>query len=204
MIIGAYNTEDWGILSSYKVYSPEVDKKMINIPGRSGSIDATIALLGYPTYRNRKIVITLGIKQNTKELVKSVVDDIYKKIHGQRLKAIFPDDSNYYYIGRWNVDDPERLSNRIWKVDLVCDAEPYAYKSLVTTKNIAPGTLTINSDMPTDIIVKATSIVKGSYEGNVFEFSVGEHKINYPKLLGSKMLTITQGTGTIEYQEGKI
>ena len=50
------------ILSSYNISPPEAKQNFISVPGRSGDLDFSEALTGYPMYGNRKITLVLGGK----------------------------------------------------------------------------------------------------------------------------------------------
>lgn len=192
-----------GIITGFEKETPSVQTKMISIPGRSGDIDASEALTGYPIYNNRKITISMTIIGDSPSTCEEKYEELTSLCHGQQCEISCDFIPGYHFVGRLvvSVNDNKKTFG---KVKITADCEPYAYKNAKTIKNIAVGEVSVSSDMPTDIIIKATSTVKGTYEGNAFEFSVGEHKINYPKLLGSKTISITQGAGTIEYQEGKL
>lgn len=204
MQIGNYDTDNWGVVSAIEIEAPEVVTKFIEIPGRNGSIDATDALLGYPTYKDRLITIELGILGKTDEEYAAVFSDIYAKIHGKRLAVIMPSDPDYHYIGRWEVSTPERQHKKIRIMTLVCTAEPYALNNDITSIEIEEGDITLSSVMPTEITINAETLVKGARGTEEFTYSAGTHIITYPKLIGTEEWTIDEGSGSIEYQEGKL
>ena len=203
MYIGNKNTNNWGKLTDYEIGAPEVQTRFIEVPARNGLIDATESLLGYPTYFNRTIKLEITVVKNRLTDFRTIYDEVMNYCHGKVRELRFNLENGYFYRGRCNVSIKQE-SQLEGVIEIECNAEPYAYKNTLTTKNIAVGDVSVSSDMPTDLTIKATSLTKLEYEGEQMEFSIGEHKITYPKLYGNKVITITQGSGTIEYQEGKL
>ena len=67
MRIGTKNIEDWGIVTSIDIGSPTVKKKEYEVPGLSGTIDASEILTGYPIYGNRPVQLEIYIHGKTPE-----------------------------------------------------------------------------------------------------------------------------------------
>lgn len=203
MQIGNYDTNIWGAVAEYSIAPPEPIKHFITIAGRNGSIDASRALTGYPTYNDRIIKVTLLVVDKTAAQFQAVYDDIYAKVHGRRLNGVFPEDSSYYYVGLWEITDINHESKNVRTIELECQAEPYAYKSTMTTKSLSSGTVEISSNMPTQMTLVVTSTLVGSRGSSSFTYSAGTYTL-YPLLVGEETWTITSGTGTLTYREGKL
>lgn len=201
--IGSLDLSTIGIVTDVDIGTPNTNTKKITIPGRNGTIDASEALTGYPTYDNRTITISLVINGGSASSCQTTYETLASTIHGQKLNITFDFAPGYYFVGRINVtvDTSKKI---FWKVKITADCEPYAYKNSITSKTIAVGSLTVSSSMPTKLIVKATSAVRLTRNGITTTYSIGNHEIPYPLLVGNETLTIISGTGTIEYQEGKL
>lgn len=203
MIIGTHNTDKWGVVASYSITPPEVVTKYIEIPGRNGRLDASEALTGYPTYLDRELSVQLLIVEKTPEEFQKIYDEIYAALHGRRLDASVTYDANYHYTGRWAVSSINHETRNVRTIDLVCQCEPYAYKNEQTTKSLAVGDVTLTSSMPTQVTLKVTEELAMKRNGTTYTYAVGTHSI-YPLLVGSETWTITAGTGTATYREGKL
>ena len=117
---GEKNTwDDWHLIpSSRPVFSPpQPAVKLINIPGRSGSLDLTESF-GPVVYADRQGSIEFYWDHETeptqtdidtrREFVnwESWIDaytSVMKYLHGQKLKCVLEDDPDYYYEGRFIV-----------------------------------------------------------------------------------------------------
>lgn len=115
---GDKNTwDDWHLIpSSRPVFNPPTLKtKTLEIPGGDGKIDLSEALTGYPVYNNRVGSMEFIVVNDSYDLVKThqewyaVYSDIMDYLHGQQLQAFLEDDKEYYYEGRFTVNN--------WKSD---------------------------------------------------------------------------------------
>jgi len=118
---------DWRIVpTSRPVFNPPDPKiVMIDIPGSDDVIDVTETLTGQVHYNRRKGSWEFLV-QNKLEW-SEVYSMILDFLHGQNLKAVLDDDPQYYYQGRFSVNE--------WKSDpmnskIVIDynADPYKYE----------------------------------------------------------------------------
>lgn len=123
----AINTwDDWHLIPSTRpvVNPPEVKTNFLDIPGGNGSIDATEALTGYPTYENRTGSWEFYVANGYKDW-DVAYSDILNYLHGRRRKAVLEDDLSFYYEGRFSVNE--------WKSDKIAslitiDYNVYPYK----------------------------------------------------------------------------
>lgn len=115
---GDKNTwDDWHLVpSSRPVFNPPTLKtKTLEIPGGDGVIDLSEALTGYPVYSNRTGSMEFIVVNDFYEPVKThqewyeVYSNIMDYLHGQQLQAFLEDDKEYYYEGRFTVNN--------WKSD---------------------------------------------------------------------------------------
>lgn len=104
---GEKNTwDDWKLVpTSRPVFNPpELKRRTIEIPGADGFIDLSEALTGYPVYENREGSFEFTVLNGYKTWY-DAFSDICDYLHGQQMKAILEDDKNYFYEGRFTVDE---------------------------------------------------------------------------------------------------
>lgn len=226
---GNKNTwDDWHLIPSpIPVFAiPEVNEKSIEIPGCNGLIDLTEILTGYTTYKNRTGSFTFYVA-NGYENWPNRFSEISNYLHGQYMRAILEDDPDYYYIGRFAVEE--------WS--------PGASHSMITIKySVAPFKKPVQStaddwewdpfDFENDVINSvhdlvvdgsATVVINGgydrsemtitssanmslSYEGVSYTVQSGTHVLKDLILLpGENTLIFTgNGTITIDYRGGSL
>ncbi len=103
---GDKNTwDDWHLIpSSRPLFAPPtVNTSYIDIPGMDGQLDASDALVGYATFKNRSgswdFVVAEGYGTWNQRYM-----EITEYLHGQKMKAILEDEPEYYYEGRFSVN----------------------------------------------------------------------------------------------------
>ena len=90
-------------LVSYEISAPEPILRYIEIPGRPGGLDATLALNGKINYNRRHIKCEFHIRQISAAALETMLTGLYKAINGTEIKLGFSFDSGYYYKGRFNI-----------------------------------------------------------------------------------------------------
>lgn len=125
---GDKNTwDDWRIVpSSRPLFNPPaLKKKTLDIPGANGLIDLSESLTGYPVYENREGSMEFIVMNDFKPW-QEAYSDIMDYLHGRRMKAILEDDPNYYYEGRFTVN--EWRSEQNWsRIVIDYSVEPYKW-----------------------------------------------------------------------------
>lgn len=126
---GEKNTwEHWRLVpSSRPVFAPPEQKvKTVDIPGGDGLIDLSQALTGYPVYQNRKGSMEFVVMNDFKPW-QTAYSDILDYLHGQKLRAFLEDDPEYFYEGRFTVN--EWKSEKDWsRIVLDYDVGPYKWR----------------------------------------------------------------------------
>ncbi len=122
-----YNTWDmWRIVPSSRPTPtiPEVQTNIVEIPGRSGSLDLSEALTGYPLFNNRSLEVQfIVLDQRTYWM--DIYTDIVEKLHGKRMKIRLIDDPDWYYEGRVTVNFTS--NSDFSSIDISCDLDPFRY-----------------------------------------------------------------------------
>ena len=109
---GDKNTwDDWKLVAAERPFvAPPVPKtNMVDIPGASSQLDFSEELTGYPTFENRTGSLEFIITDQYDSYQEKRWQDTYSKImayiSGRRLKMILEDDPNYFYEGRFYVEE---------------------------------------------------------------------------------------------------
>ena len=207
---------EYGLLLVSKTISlPEVRTNMIDVPGRDGLIDASDALTGEATYKNRTIKLELvGVPTLNGKDWPSAISDFCNAVHGKRVKATFSEDTAHYYSGRCSVGDvkPTKIKQTI---PVTVDCDPWKYKNEKTTVTRSDlGTaykqLTLPNEsrpvIPAITVAQDTTLLWGSSTINI---SAGDHILPAIRLAaGNNILKakVASGTGsiTVTYQEASL
>ncbi len=125
---GDKNTwDDWRLVpASRPLFNPPAQKtKVIDIPGGDGVIDLSQALTGYPIYQNRTGSMEF-IVMNGFRAWQVAYSEIMDYLHGQSMRAVLEDDPEYFYEGRFTVN--EWKSEKDWsRITIDYDVNPYKW-----------------------------------------------------------------------------
>ena len=121
----SYN--DWKLIpKSRPDISPPNPKTMyIDVPEADGKLDLTESLSGEVRFENRKITCDYTVLE-TRDRWTSLYSEILNYLHGQKLRVIFDEDPNHYYLGRFTVNS-WKSSKRTSTIVIEGDVDPYKY-----------------------------------------------------------------------------
>lgn len=202
---------DYGMIITNNdcVQPPEPYTYYVTVPGLDGELDLSETLTNDITYKNRKIVLELGIKRPKSEW-KTIVSSFSSDFNGQKVKIIFDDDSEFYYVGRvTSISDVKRVCNiGTFTVEIL--AEPYKYKlcKTVYSFSINKKRTIACSNLRQRVIPSITSdsSMRLVFNNKVYDIQAGT--IIIPDMQFVKGFNIIEATGTgtlkIEYQEGDL
>lgn len=228
--IGTKNTwDDWHLIPKSRplVNPPTVKTNVVDIPGGDGALDLSTALSGRPIYKNRTGSWEFIAENGFKEWA-DLFSEIMTYLHGQKLKAVLEDDPDYYYEGRFSVNE--------WKSDpyyslivIGYDVGPYKKENdgldenwlwdpfnfetdIVRNYRNLPvdGTLTmivIGSNMPgVPTIITSDSGISVTFGGETYRLAKGINVIDDIVLeSGENELTFSgKGIVTVEYNGGTL
>lgn len=193
------------ILSSKEIGTSEIKTSIIDIPGRSGSLDMTEALGGVK-YEDRDLRFTFTMLNALRDWA-GRLSALSAVCDGRLQQVILDDDPDYYYYGRPYVTGIESEGN-VKYVTVSMRAEPYKLKVAETTYTLtAPGTVELTNDqmevVPTVTATEAVNITCGTST-----VAIGAGTFEIPGLALEAGTTTWEITGsgdvTISYQEGKL
>ena len=225
MLGNKHSYNDWNLYlgKETKISFPKVKESVVDIPGADSELDLSEVLTGDVKYKTRDIKLVF-YKKNIKNW-KKYLTEIASYLHGQKLKIIFDDDLNYYYIGRCSLN-PLELDEKIGKITIDAKCDPYKYYITSTTEDWfwdsfnfdediiqEYSELEVENELEINLINSRKRVVPTftvssnmeiEFENNTYNLVSGVNKILDIELKeGNNNIKIT-GTGTIsiEYRRG--
>lgn len=227
--IGDKNTwDDWHLIPTTRplVNPPPVKTNYVEIPGGDGILDLTLAMAGRPLYENRTGSWDFYVENGFRDW-SELYEEIMSYLHGQKLRAILEDDPEYYYEGRFSVNQWKSEQERS---TIVIDYHVGPYKQYVAGNDewlwdpfnfetgviryyknlVVSGSLTVrvigemNDVIPT--IITSVSGMVVEYEGQSYSLAKGTNSVHdiviHP---GENVLRFTgNGTVSIEFVGGRL
>lgn len=124
-----YHTlDDWDLALGNNNYigDPEMETTYIQVPGRSGLIDATEAISGRRIYKKRQLEFELGgIRE--RDSWDSVISGIRNNVDGRVCRLTLDNDKSYYWRGRVYIKGFDRFRELGTFTLAVPTADPYKY-----------------------------------------------------------------------------
>ena len=192
---GLNSESDLGLtLIKRDIGSPDAQTAYIEIPGRSGLLDVSEAIAGYPTYGKRRLKFQFFYVGEDQETVRSVV---FEALHGRR-KEIKVDGIPGYFTGRVYMT-----------FDVTADCDPYRLddaETVVQKTTTGSGVLTCKvSGMPVEPTVTLSADMALSTQGKTFNLKAGTRDLGVVWIPGSYDVTVT-GTGdvSIKWRGGQL
>ena len=186
-----HSFDDFGIyLTSKTINPPEPQTNTISVPLRDGSIDLTESLTNDVKYNDRKINMTFSVI-HPMEQWSDKVSEIENYLHGKRMKVVFDDDQNFYYMGRLKVNEWSSQKS-IGKLVIECIADPYKY-------DVQGDWLWDPFDFENDCISESENII---VSGSTSVVIVGKRKKTYPTITASAAMSVSYNGTTYNIIEG--
>lgn len=125
-----FNTlEDWGLAVGNTDYigEPIMEQVLIDVPYRSGVIDLSEAITGYPVFKTRALSFYMG---GIRERLSwdTIISDLRNKIEGKMCKITLDNDPNFYWQGRVFISDYSRIRKLGTFNISVPNADAYKYE----------------------------------------------------------------------------
>lgn len=123
---GKHTLTDFGMYPKSKIiFAPPVLKtNYIDIPSSNGSIDYTELTTGQVFYENRRGSVNFIIL--TGNTYETVYSQVLAHFHGKTMNVILDDDPNYFYRGRFSINDWYSREG-VSSLTLDYNLEPYKY-----------------------------------------------------------------------------
>lgn len=204
--IGDKKVSEWNLmLQTITLPQPAAKTNYLDIPGNNGGIDFTEAF-GAVFYKNReKVQMVFDYAGNYAEFQKTV-SEVANEIHGKRKKIILGYDTDFYYMGRLEID-PKKTNEALGTITMKGTFDPFKYKANKTIKSyiVSASTVVILENLYQPVVpeLTVTGEITILFQGD--SFTVNEGTKQLPELVleaGENHLTLS-GSGTIrfEYQE---
>lgn len=107
---------DWFLIPTSRptVSYPAPYTKFVEIPGMDGSYDISDYLTNGESYSDRSGSFEFVVDNDHADWL-TIYQDVLLYLHGQKLRMILQDDSGYYYVGRFNVNEfkSDKTNSRI-------------------------------------------------------------------------------------------
>lgn len=127
-MIKSINTyDDWFLIPESRptISNPPLQSSYIDVPGASGSIDASEWLTGFPLYGDREGDLVFYVENDHGSWINRR-NNINAAIHGRKAKILLEDEKDYFYKGRLSVNDWSSEKN--WsKLTIHYRFEPFKY-----------------------------------------------------------------------------
>ena len=196
--ISKHSYTDFGvILTEQNIGLPSPKTYSISIEGMDGRLDLS-ECFGEMKYEKRTLKFTFeSIDKITNWQAKMI--NISSFLHGQKMKIKTWSEPNFYYIGRCQIDE-YNSSQRLGKIVISCDCEPFKYKKSITTFNLTEGTNTVQNSRMT---VYADLINESEITINSKVYNAGTH-LRAIKLICGENILNSSDNATLNFQEGEI
>lgn len=120
------------ILISKEISAPSIKTQYVELEGVDGSLDLTDCY-GEINYSDREISLEFAsINKN----LNAVFTNFQNDFHGKKVKIIFDDDADYFYLGRISCDK-WKCNKRVADLGVSIICNPYKYKLHRTVINHA-------------------------------------------------------------------
>lgn len=227
---GEKNTwDDWHLIPRTRpVFNPPAVKtRFVEIPGGDGSLDLTTALPGRASFQNRTGSFEF-IAENGFRDWSALYSEIMAYLGGKRMKAILEDDPQYYYEGRFRLNEwksEENWSSIVieyevgpYKKNLISAGDDWlwdtfnfetdvirSYENLPVNDSLE--VVIIGDDMPVSpIIIASAEGMSVVFEGQTYSLQKGSNYI--PELTiqdgENTMVFSGEGTVTIKCERGRL
>lgn len=227
---GDKNTwDDWHLIPSTRpvINPPEPKYNFIDIPGRDGSLDGSEILTGYPVFKNRTGSLEFIVANDYWNSWIEAYSTILKYLHGKRMKAILEDDPNYYYEGRFSVNNWKSDKNyslividynvEPYKKSVLSSADPWLWDPFNFNTGVirsfvnihVDGSLTLHpvgSEQRVIPVFISSDPMTVTYLGVEYQLEAGRTQIPEIQICPGENELVFTGTGTIsiEYREGEL
>ena len=199
--------QEYGMkLTIFTISSPSPITKYIDVPGRPGKLDATLALNGKVNLSTRKVSATFHVRDCTYSDWHTLLSALNTSFNGIESKIVFSSDPDWYYKGRFKIDTNK--SNQITSTITISCNEVFPYKleyveeSHTVTSSVQFSM--VGKEYNSTINIRASAAMSMVFEGQTYQLKSGNNKM-YPIHLrnGNNTLYFSgNGTVVVSYERG--
>ncbi len=210
-------------LVSYSIGNPEPLTKYIDVPGRPGQLDATLALNGKVNYTKRAIEMEFRVVNNPYYDWHALMSELWKLLEGTEIKIVFSNDREWYYKGRFSVETSKTnevtstitISSKYvfpYKLDASGEHDYWDYDPTDFTVSWASDNTISSSGEITcigyayngPVTIYASALMQVTFDGTTYQMAIGEntlYEIQFEE--GENTLTFAgSGVVRIAYERG--
>lgn len=188
------------ILAQKTIGTPSPKTETIDIPGGDGVLDLT-DFFGEVRYNNRPLSFDFSTIVPQSEFM-DLFSKVQNALHGQKMRIVLDDDSEWYYTGRITVSEWKTDKN-VGKLTIDCDCEPYKNKLENTVMTVdVNGEKTVVLTNSKKIVVPTITItgeVKLTFGTNFYTLSAGVYDLPAVQLVNGENAILLDGTGTATF-----
>lgn len=194
------------LLTSYSVGTPVPLVKLIDVPGRPGKLDATLALNGKVNYTTRPVTATFHVRNNPYPDFQTLTSTLFKLFNGTESKVIFSTDPSWYYKGRFTINATK--TNPITSTITISCNEAFPYKLEETT---VEGSISSSGyiyctgkDYNGMVTIYASAAMQVTFSGTTYQLVSGNNVIREIHFVSGQNSLRFVGTGTVKitYERG--
>lgn len=225
------NDWDFALGNNNYISEPEMETKYIDVPYRSGLIDASTAITGRPIYKKRQLSFSLGGKRPRMGW-DALVSQIRNAIHGRTCRLTLDNDPGYFWRGRVFVKNFDRFQSlgqfelnvpvaEPYKLSVRTSAEPWLWNpfnfltDVITSYDAwtISGTKEITipagymSTTPTFVVSDLVGTLTMAYAGITYTLGSGSNKFPEVQVNGDSNVTlIFNGNAKVQivYRSGSL
>lgn len=194
MTIGGKHTfRDWYMVAeAIPVFQPPSPREnLVEVPGMSGVLDYSDVLTGTPTYGNRTGSFSFIVMDGGNWT--SIYHTVLNFLHGQKLNCILDDEPDYFYTGRFSVNEQES-KKEYSRIVIDYNVDPYKYPIDHTLSHDW-----LWNDLFSNVIYYGIFDVSGTVARNLINPSGSSIT---PKFTCSSAMTVTKGGSTYSLPAG--
>jgi phage-related protein len=193
-------------LTDYSVGSPSPLLKLIDVPGRPGKLDVTLALNGKVNYTTRPVTAEFHVRNNPYPDFHTLLSNLLALFNGTESKMVFSTDPDWYYKGQFTIDAKKTnpvSSTIVIKCD---DAFPYKLEEYMNTKTLnSPGSLVcVGKDYNGTVTINVSVAMSVTFKSSTYQLVSGDNVIREIHIAkGNNTLFFSSaGTVSVTYERG--
>lgn len=209
------------------ISAPEVKTNYLDVPGRSGPLDLSEALTGYPTYAARSLALTFDARTHSFDDWERKYSQVLNAFHGRRVKVVLDTDPGFYYEGRAAVSSKKEVLETDeliltvhadpYKRELSSGVEPWVWDTFCFETGIVReySALVVDGELTLTIPglslrvtpkITCSADMTVTYLGKSYPLRAGENKVSGLYLGPGENVLLFSGSGavSVDYRGGEL